>query len=225
MNNSSNDTDRRIQAVWGYVGVPPSLAHATLDNYRPGCPEQQEALDKCREFARQGLQNISRGRGLVLKGSVGTGKSHLSVAMVRAMIEASPERFGKPFSSLRVLEDIEYPGCRCSMIPVFDLLERLRESYSSRRPKTDHAQLIRRCKFDDLVILDDIGAEKSTEWVEEQLYGLIDLRYRFRRSTLLTTNCSLTQLEGKMGTRALSRILEMCECIGVGGDDWRKTHR
>ena len=216
---------RRIQAVWEYVGVPPSLVHATLDNYQPGCDQQEKALGKCRRYAERGLENIARGRGLVLKGPVGTGKSHLSVATVRAMMAAHPDRFGKPFSSYRVLEDVEYPGFRCSFIPVYDLLERLRQSYSSRGRKTDHAQLVHRCKVDDVVILDDMGAEKRTEWVEEQLYGLIDFRYRSRRSTFFTTNCSLTELEERIGKRAMSRIAETCDFVRVGGDDWRKTHR
>jgi len=216
---------RRSQAVWEYVGVPPSLAHAALDNYQPGCESQEKALGKCRRYAGRGLDNIARGRGLVLKGPVGTGKSHLCVATVRAMMAAYPDRFGKPFNSYRVLEDVEYPGFRCSFIPVYDLLERLRQSYGSRGRKTDHAQLVHRCKVDDLVILDDMGAEKRTEWVEEQLYGLIDFRYRARRSTFFTTNCSLTELEERIGQRAMSRIAEMCEFVRVGGDDWRKIRR
>ena len=216
---------RRSQAVWEYVGVPPSLAHAAFGNYQPGCDQQAKALGKCRRYAGRGLDNIARGRGLVLKGPVGTGKSHLCVATLRAMMAAHPDRFGKPFNSYRVLEDVEYPGWRCSFIPVYDLLERLRQSYSSRGRKTDHAQLVHRCKVDDVVILDDMGAEKRTEWVEEQLYGLIDLRYRARRSTLFTTNCSLTELEERIGPRAMSRIAEMCDFVRVGGADWRKIRR
>lgn len=224
MHISLHDDEWRRQAVWGYVGVPSNLAHATLYNYRAGCGEQVAALNKCQDFVQQGMEYIPRGWGLLFKGPVGTGKSHLGVATVRALIGAYPDRFGKPYNSYRVLEDVEYPGFRCSFIPVYDLLERLRESYSSRGRKIDYAQLVHRCKRDELVILDDIGAEKPTEWVEEQLYGLIDHRYRCRRSTILTTNCSLTLLESRIGSRALSRILEVCDCISVGGEDWRKTH-
>lgn len=224
MHTSLTEAEIRHKAVWGYVGAPRSLAHATLDNYRPGCEQQLQALGICRAFVSHGLDNIARGRGLLLKGPVGTGKSHLAVATVRTMIEAHPQRFGRPLSSYRAYEDVEYSGCCCSMIPVFELLERLRESYGSRGRKKDYAELIRRCKGDDLVILDDIGAEKPTEWVEEQLYGLIDHRYRHRLCTFLTTNCNMTELEGRIGKRALSRIMEMCEGVVVGGDDWRKTH-
>jgi DNA replication protein DnaC len=82
--------------------------------------------------------------------------------------------------------------------------------------------LLRRARSDDLVILDDIGAEKPSDWVAEQLYALIDVRYRMLRSTVFTTNCTMKQLESQIGIRSVSRIMEMCEGIKVEGEDWRK---
>jgi len=224
MTDFSNEQARRRREVWEYVGVPRHLAHASLDNYVAGCPEQQKALAVCRKYVSRGLENIARGRGLLFKGPVGTGKSHLSVATVRALIEAQPEKFGKYVGIAPQYGEKDLPGCHCSMIPVFELLERLRESHRSRGRTRDFAELIRRCKTDELIILDDIGAETPTDWVQEQLCGLIDRRYRAQLTTFFTTNCSMLQLEEQIGERVVSRMTEMCIGVRVGGADWRTTH-
>lgn len=223
MRSSSKDNESRLAVVWDYVGVPERLAHAALDNYCPGCLQQEEALDMCREYARQGIENIRQGRGLLLKGPVGTGKSHLSIATLRAIIESAPDQFGRAASPTQLMGFPEYAGLKCSMVPVFELLERVKRSYNSKERKKDYlVSLIRRCRRDDVVILDDIGAEKPSDWVEEQLYGLIDHRYRLKLATFFTTNCSMAKLENQIGARAVSRIFEMCQGVMVGGEDYRK---
>ena len=64
MNIKSFSTDEiRFQAVWSSIGIPPRLSHAALSNYIPDGAEKVNALRKCQEFAAQGLENISRGRG------------------------------------------------------------------------------------------------------------------------------------------------------------------
>jgi DNA replication protein DnaC len=105
---------------------------------------------------------------------------------------------------------------------VVDLLGLLRESYSAEQLRSPARRLLRRARSDALVVLDDIGAEKPSDWVEEQLYALIDVRYRMMRSTIFTTNCTMKQLEVQIGSRSVSRIMEMCEGVKVGGEDWRK---
>lgn len=222
---SSNEEERRLQAVWASIGVPARLADASLDSYKPGCMEQQQALQKCRSFAAQGLDNVAAGKGLFLQGPVGTGKSHLSVATLRAMVEANPERFGRAQSVSGFVDEPVYEGYYCSMVSVVDLLDRLRESYRRERRRAYTRELEYRCRNDAVLIMDDIGAEKPTEWVEEQLYALIDVRYRMQRSTFFTTNCTPKELESQIGIRCVSRICEMCEGIKVEGKDWRKREK
>jgi len=105
------------------------------------------------------------------------------------------------------------------MISVVDLLNTMRESISNEQLKATAKRMPHRARSDAIVILDDIGAEKPSEFVEEQLYAIIDLRYRMQRSTLFTSNCTLKQLEGQIGSRSVSRIMEMCEGVKVGGED------
>jgi len=218
----SSEYEQRLKAVWGSFRIPPRLAHASFENYQPTCPEQERALQKCRTFAKNGLENIARGHGLFFQGPCGTGKSHLCVAALRAIVENDIERFGRPAGEHGFVGEPVYAGCYCLVVSVVDLLSLLRESFNAERLRNSARRLLHRCRSDALVILDDIGAEKPTDWVEEQLYAIIDVRYRMQRSTFFTTNCSMKQLEAQIGSRSVSRIMEMCAGVRVGGDDWRK---
>lgn len=214
----------RFQAVWSSCRIPPRLVTASFESYKPTCSEQARALEKCRVFAENGLDNIDQGRGLFFQGPVGTGKSHLSAAILRAIVEANIERFGRPASENGFVGEPVYEGYYCSMVSVVDLLGTLRESFGVEQLRAPARRLLHRARNDAVVILDDIGAEKPSDWVMEQLYALIDLRYRMQRSTIFTTNCSMKKLEGQIGSRSVSRIMEMCDGVKVGGEDWRKSY-
>jgi len=220
--DSSGD-EPRFQAVWSSCNISPRLKEACFEYYQPTCPEQRQALEKCRAFVAKGMDNILQGKGLFLQGPVGTGKSHLAVSTIRAIVETNIDQFGRPASGgLPIAGEPAYEGYHCCMVSVVDLLGLLRESYGADQLKNQARNLLHRVRTDAVVILDDIGAEKPSEWVEEQLYGIIDLRYRMQRSTFFTTNCTLKQLENQIGCRVVSRIFEMCVGVMVGGEDWRK---
>lgn len=212
----------RFQAVWSSCGIPRRLEQASFASYEPASPEKEQALNKCQAFADKGLDIIRQGKGLFLQGPVGTGKSHLIVSVLRSLLENDIALFGTPPSEYNFVDEPAYSGYYCSMFSVVDLLGTLRESFGNDRFKTAARTMLHRARCDAIVILDDIGAEKPSEFVEEQLYTLIDLRYRMQRSTFFTTNCTLKQLEGQIGSRSVSRIMEMCEGVRVGGADWRK---
>ena len=218
----SSSEELRFRAVWSSCRVPPRLAAASFETYMPTCPEQERALEKCRAYADRGLDNIDQGKGLFLKGPVGTGKSHLSVSILRAVLQNHSDRFGTPASQSVYIGEPVYEGYCCSVVSVVDLLGLLRESFSAQQLRAPARRLLWRARSDDLVILDDIGAEKPSDWVAEQLYALIDVRYRMLRSTVFTTNCTMKQLESQIGLRSVSRIMEMCEGVKVDGEDWRK---
>lgn len=214
----------RFQAVWSSCGIPRRLVQASFTNYQQASPEKEQALNKCQAFATKGLDIIRQGQGLFLQGPVGTGKSHLIVSVLRAMLENNIMSFGTPPGEYNFVDEPAYSGYYCSMFSMVDLLGTLRESFGNDRLKAAARTMMHRARCDAIVILDDIGAEKPSEFVEEQLYALIDLRYRMQRSIFFTTNCTLKQLEGQIGSRSVSRIMEMCEGVRVGGEDWRKKH-
>jgi DNA replication protein DnaC len=73
----------------------------------------------------------------------------------------------------------------------------------------------------DLLHVDDVGAERSSEWVLEQLYAIVNARYEDERSMVITTNLSQERLEEQIGKRTVSRLKEMCEPVPLYGEDAR----
>lgn len=195
--------------------LPPKVRGARFETYRPETKEQEQAVLRCGKFAENGTENIRIGKGLYLHGAIGTGKTHLAVATAYAIIAKDPGKFSKRpgFDEY----DPGKNGFRFSFVPVVELLDAIRDSYSGKQN-----DIIHRAKADELIVLDDIGAEKPTDWVEERLYALIDLRYRMQRSTIYTTNCTVAQLEAQIGARAISRIIEMTDGIKFDGPDYRR---
>ena len=216
----TGDGKKRLDICWRYFNPPPRLAKASFDNYIPKTKAQQAALETCKEY---GLMDIKQGKGLFLFGLFGTGKTHLAVATVRGLMESAPDMFGE-----RVNHDLElyepdretYKGYCCSFFSTVDLLDAMRPGSEA---KQRHGEwLFHRAKMDDLVVLDDIGAEKATDWVAERLYAIVDVRYRMKRATIFTSNCSEKQLQDQLGGRIVSRIYEMTEQVPVAGPDHRR---
>ncbi len=103
------------------------------------------------------------------------------------------------------------------------------------RPGDDSRQRVRDCQNCKLLILDDIGAEKASEWTQERLYSVIDHRYANCLPLIVTSNLPPGDLPGKpgaaprnplagqIGARAESRLAEMCEVVAMTGTDRRKS--
>ena len=72
-------------------------------------------------------------------------------------------------------------------------------------------------------MLEDSGAEKASEWTQEQLYRIVNFRYEHMLPTVITTNCDGAQLEMALGRRIVSRLIEMTTLVKVQAADWRMT--
>ena len=138
--------------------------------------------------------------GLFLYGSYGTGKTGLAVSIMRAYIERA---------------------CRSAMfVTAPDLLDAIRESYEkSNEPAED---VLRRAKRAGFLVLDDIGAERPTEWVREKLYQLVNHRHGEELATVFTSNLTLGELADRLGERTCWRIAEMCEIVHIEGANLRE---
>lgn len=103
-----------------------------------------------------------------------------------------------------------------SEVPQFytapDLLEQIRRSYSGKALVLDS---------DALLVVDDLGVERPTEWVLEQLYRIVDERYRLRKPLVVTTNLGGGELRDRLGDRVVSRLAEMCCAVRLEGKDKR----
>lgn len=145
--------------------------------------------------------------GLLFYGPHGVGKTHLAVGILK--------------------DAIRRKGARGYFFETRDLLRLVRDTYNA---KVDERELdvLRPVLEADLLILDDLGAEKTSEWVQETLGLVINTRYNTQRPTIVTTNLSdkfddddPRSFAWQIGSRTRSRLKEMCTWVEIGGVDVR----
>jgi len=166
-----------------------------FDNYKPTNESQQEALDKLKTFT------VGRD-SICLYGDSGVGKTHLALSVARKA----------RFENMSVLA-----------VKAIDMLTRLKRTYDRKDDETE-INIMRLLKDVDLLVIDDIGQEKTTEWVRSKFYEVIDYRHG-RRSTIYTTNLSSGETERKEGQALVSRIWGAEICLRIKGRDYRQTGR
>lgn len=180
-----------------HVGIGKRHHSCTIENF-----EGSEAVKQaCRAIAKNPSD-------LVLTGSPGTGKSHLAAAIVRELILA-----GKIFRVTDPLRSV------AEFITAANLFLDLRKSFNDREADTETVIIERLSKI-TLLVLDDLGSEKPSEWAITTLYTIIDARYREMRPTIVTTNLSLKQIAGQLHERIASR-LSSGNIVKLSGPDHR----
>jgi DNA replication protein DnaC len=137
---------------------------------------------------------------LWLHGQVGTGKTTLAMLVSRAALDA-----GARWRSTR---------CR-------GLLAEIRATFESDGDGS-YVSFLDRLAAVDLLHVDDVGAEKTSDWVLEQLYAIVNARYEEERSVVITTNLERDALAAQINERTVSRLEEMCTLVPLYGEDARK---
>jgi DNA replication protein DnaC len=181
------------------TGIPKRFRGVGFD--RQPIADMDPALTReIRVFVRDVNANLDKGRGLWLFGDVGTGKTSLAMLVSKAALDAG--RSVAIYSMPRLLSDIK-------------------ETYEDSSERS-YMQLFERLVGVDLLHIDDLGAEKRTEWVLEQLYSIINERWQEQRSIVVTTNLvDVDELRAQIGPRTVSRLHEMCDLIPIMGRDRR----
>ena len=111
-------------------------------------------------------------------------------------------------------------------VAIYSLPRLLNEIRDTHRAERSHVDLLDRLTAVDLLHVDDLGAEQTTEWVLEALYSIVNARYEDERSIVLTTNCmDRDELCGQITPRTVSRLTEMCDELPLLGHDHRMDLR
>jgi len=181
------------------TGIPKRFRGVGFD--RQPISDMDPALTReIRTFVRDIGPNLDKGRGLWLFGDVGTGKTSLAMLVSKAALEA---------------------GGSVAIYSMPRLLADIKETYEDRSERS-YMQLFERVVGVDLLHIDDLGAEKRTDWVLEQLYSIINERWQEQRSIIVTTNLlDVDELRDQIGPRTVSRLHEMCDLIPIMGRDRR----
>jgi DNA replication protein DnaC len=177
--------------------IPKRYREVSFD--RPPVAEiDPQIVTAARRFASRIDERLDAGRGLWFMGPVGTGKTTLAMLISQAALKA---------------------GRSVAIYSLPRLLNEIRETHRSER---SHVDLLDRLTAVDLLHVDDVGAERTTDWVLEELYSIVNARYEDERSMVITTNIlDREALCEQITARTVSRLTEMCDELPLLGHDRR----
>lgn len=148
------------------------------------------------EYAADLKANLKAGRGLILKGPVGTGKTSLAIATMRRAM------------------DLKFT---CFFIPMVSLLDTI----FTMRDTEEKYRFEQRIRNTNLLVLDDLGAEYDQQWVLAKVDSIVTERYNRLRSTIITTNLGHNDLMNRYNKRILDRLDSTCRVINFDGKSLR----
>jgi DNA replication protein DnaC len=207
--------------------IPPRFRQCSFHNYYPKNDSQYFA----HSFANRLVEEYPAvDSGLLFMGSVGVGKTHLAIAVLKGLIEKK--------------------GVRCLFYESGSLLKAIQDSYNPIS-QTSEMRVLAPVYQAEVLVLDELGATVPTNWVRDTLYQIINTRYNNKQLTIFTTNYldevratraeaanepaakrnrsfateriqELTTLEERIGAPLRSRLFEMCKKVLIEGEDYRK---
>ncbi len=201
--------------------IPERYTHCTLEDYVASFSGANKSLGAALLQARQFVKSYpwdTGGNGLLLTGSIGVGKTHLAVGILQALIA---ER-----------------GAKGVFFDYRDLLAQVKNSYN-RGVEATELEILRPVFEAEVLVLDELGASKPTDWVWDTVAHILNTRYNDRRTTIITTNYAnlapgasdLNATRGaareetlgdRIGERMRSRLQEMCVVVEMTGADFRQ---
>jgi DNA replication protein DnaC len=234
--NANTNKDRRVTrcdcqlraragALLAAARIPKRYEHCELASYTTDFPGAHRSLAFAQLSACKFAQEYDPrdGTGLLIIGQIGTGKTHLAVGIIKELILNK--------------------GIACLFYDYRELLKEIQNSYNAA-VQTTELDVLRPVFEIDVLVLDELGAVKPTEWVWDTVSLILNTRYNNNRTTIITTNFEDQPAAGangsgsavraatraetlgdRIGERMRSRLHEMCRVIKMEGEDFRQKYR
>ena len=203
--------------------IPKRYEHCELAKFE--CHGKTRLLESARQVAYAFVREYPLdATGLVLSGRIGVGKTHLAVGIIKELIQSK--------------------GIHCLFYDYRELLKEIQNSYNSSTQATE-LDVLRPVFETEVLVIDELGAIKPSEWVRDTVSVILNSRYNEKRTTIITTNLEYKAehdaepgvsnraraiqamrddtLGDRIGEAMRSRLREMCRIIQLQGDDFRQT--
>jgi DNA replication protein DnaC len=212
----------RNKTLLAAARIPKRYEHCELASYTTDFPGANPSLAFAHLSAAKFAQEYDPrdGTGLLIIGKIGTGKTHLAVGITKELILNK--------------------GISCLFYDYRELLKEIQNSYNAT-VQTTELDVLRPVFETDVLVLDELGAVKPTEWVWDTVSLILNTRYNDNRTTIITTNfedqpaagasgpasraARAESLGDRIGERMRSRLHEMCRIIKMDGEDFRQKFR
>lgn len=189
---------RAMEALKRQSLMDERLRDVSFDSFRK-TNDNAYNLKLCLRYANHFDEMLAKNQGLLFYGGVGTGKTFAAACIANHLLNR------------------RIPVIMTSFVKLLESMQGFSE---------DDSALIARLNRAKLLIIDDLGAERSTDYALEKVYDIVDSRYRAKLPIILTTNLSMTELKESTDiryTRIYDRIFEMCYPMQFKGQSWRKV--
>lgn len=181
--------------------IPKRFTKETLDTFIPISSQSKAVLQKAKTYVNN--YDKENSMGMYIYGPTGSGKTHLVVGILKELLQKG------------------YSGVFYNIV---DLLDAIRSTYDPQSLGQIKTQLESDLNK-QIFILDDFGVQRTSPWVADRLYALINRRYQDCKTLIVTSNINMHDLELKVDKRLSSRIIGMCEEIEIKADDYRQRTR
>lgn len=209
--------DARAERLLKLANIPARYEHCTLSDFDIRFEGAHRSLAAARLAAGRFVEEYPIERtGTLIIGPIGVGKTHLAVGMIQELIRSK--------------------GVPCLFCDYRELLKEIQNSYNPSVQATE-LEILRPVFEAEVLVLDELGAVKPTEWVWDTVSHILNTRYNDKRTTIITTNFSdqaAGQVSGprgaareetlgdRIGERMRSRLHEMCRVVLMEGSDFRQ---
>jgi len=195
---------RRLEQRLDMAGIPKAFRFCSFHNFEIKSEEMKHALSVAHTYASDfHSKHFKRGTGLVFGGGVGTGKTHLAMAIANHLLNS----------------------CTVMAIDAMNLIRHVRSTWRRDSPMSEEEVMNMYGYAFDLLIIDEVGVQRGTEDEQAIIFEIFNRRYGNLLPTILITNVGAKALNEFLGPRTWDRLYERSEFVRFGWETWRTKLR